>query len=208
MSSLFSVGEESTFWEGTKVQTVLIARQSCPNCIYTYLVQTAYLPCPNCMPMLSKLHTTPSSFNCMPIANLRPLSDHFKSICFKKVDHQNWVFMCMTFPILWKCTIILLIQRASASQAHSPGADVTKFKSVQKYQLWTTRGQPDFGRKRSLWMQNQSGPGRSCAQQSDQTIFISLKALCRSYHQCRMSRRRRWFQPKLQIYNAQIQFTS
>ena len=52
--------------------------------------------------------------------------------------------MCMTFSILSKCTIILLIRRASASRAHSPGADVTKFKSVQNTNFGG--GQPAFGR--------------------------------------------------------------
>ena len=75
------------------------------------------------------------------------------------------------------------------------GADVTKFKSVQNtnfgregIQLLVKTTKVTLNAK-SIWTR-----WLLCSKQAnfcDQLIFISLKALCYSYHQCRRSRRRR-----------------
>ena len=167
--------------------------------MYTYLGQTAYQCCTNCIPPPQLyVNNHPSPF-------FRPFKKHL----LWKVNHKNWVFMCMTFPILWKCTIILLIRRAtaSASQARSPGADVTKFKSVQNTFFGRHEGNQILVKTTKVTLNAKSIWTRSllCWTKLAKPIFISLKALCHSYHQCRMSRRHRWFQPIMEI---QIQFNS
>ena len=131
----------------------------------------------------------------MSIATLRPFSDLFRGLASKCISPKlsfHGFDICNPLKVHYhpfdstcKCTDTL-------------GADVTKFKSVQNTNFG--RGQPGFGQNHkghfeckinldqvALVLNKVSKLKYFC----DQLIFISLKALCYSYHQCRRSRRRR-----------------